>query len=98
MTADEDYGVVHMTPASRPRTCDGLPLTPGCNSDKLDVQAGIDMAARLKYTTWQHQMVVEYALMRHRRGEEQGAQDSALAGDIDLTSWYAILAAARAAG
>jgi hypothetical protein len=41
-------------------------------------------------------MVAGYALRRHARGEEDGAQQSALSSGIDLTSWYAILAAASA--
>jgi hypothetical protein len=39
-------------------------------------------------------MVVEYALMRHRRGEEAGAEATALSHGIDLTSWKVILSAA----
>lgn len=93
--AGEEYTGPLMS-TGRARTYDGLPVTPGVNSDKLDVQAGLDMAMRLKYVHWSYQMVAEYALMRHCRGEEQGAQDSALSGGIDLTSWYAIVAAARA--
>lgn len=77
------------------RTFDGAPLTPGVNVDRVDVEAGISLAARFGYDGPLYQMVVEYALMRHRRGEEDGAQRTALHYGIDLTSWYAILAAAR---
>jgi hypothetical protein len=62
--------------------------------DHVDVVAGVRMAARFGYGSPGHQMVAEYALTRHARGEEEGAQRSALSGGIDLTSWYAILAAA----
>lgn len=71
-------------------------LTPGYNVDPVDLGAGLRMARMMGYTSPEHQMVVEYALSRHSRGEEDGAQRSALSGGIDLTTWYAILAAARA--
>jgi hypothetical protein len=74
----------------------GGALIPGVNADELDIQAGLDQARRMDYGHWKYIMVAEYALMRHAKGEEKGAQDSALSGGIDLTSWYAILAAARA--
>jgi hypothetical protein len=72
-------------------------LVPGYNVDKVDVAAGQRRAAQSGYGSPEHQMVVEYALWRHARGEEDGAQKSALSGGIDLGSWYAILAAAIAA-
>lgn len=78
------------------RTHHGERLVPGWNVDKLDIAAGMRLAAEFGYDDAESQMVVEYALMRHRRGEEDGAQRSALSGGIDLTTWYAILAAARA--
>jgi hypothetical protein len=64
--------------------------------DHVDVAAGVQLAVRFGYGSPEHRMVTEYALMRHARGEEEGAQRSALSGGIDLTSWYAILAAALA--
>lgn len=64
--------------------------------DHADLAAGVRQAVRFGYDSSEHQMVVEYALTRHARGEEEGAQRSALSGGIDLTSWYAILAAALA--
>ncbi len=75
----------------------GTLLIPGHNVDRLDVAAGMRLAATFGYGDGESQMVVEYALMRHRRGEEDGAQRSALSGGIDLTTWYAVLAAAMAA-
>jgi hypothetical protein len=75
----------------------GRPLVPGWNADKVDVAAGLAAAARFGYGQAEHQMVAEYALMRHRRGEEDGAEKSALGGGIDLTSWRVILAHAMAA-
>ncbi len=74
----------------------GMPLVPGYNADRVDVAAGLAMAARSGYGSPEHQMVAQYALMRHARGEEDGAQRSALAGGIDLTSWRMILAAGLA--
>lgn len=70
----------------------GAPLVAGHNVDKVDVAAGMAAAARFGYGSAEHQMVTEYALMRHRRGEEDGAERSALSGGIDLTTWRVILA------
>lgn len=69
-------------------------LVPGENVDKVNIAEGMKLAAHFGYDSPGYQMVVEYALMRHARGEEDGAQRSALSGGIDLTSWYAILARA----
>lgn len=66
--------------------------------DHLDIAVGMRRAAQFGYGSPEHQAVAEYALMRHARGEEWGAQRSALSGGIDLTSWYAILATAMASG
>jgi hypothetical protein len=67
---------------------------PGYNVDRVDVGAGMDQAYKFGYTSPEHQTVTEYALMRHARGEEDGAQKTALGGGISLTAWYAILACA----
>lgn len=72
-------------------------LIVGHNVDAVSVPAGLKLAARFGYDSPKHQAVAEYALRRHARGEEDGAQRTALSGGIDLTSWYAILAAALAA-
>lgn len=75
-----------------------FPKTPGVNVDVVDVAAGVKQAREFGYDSPEHLMVVEYALARHARGEEDGAERSALSGGIDLTSWYAIRAAACAQG
>lgn len=79
------------------RDASGLPLVPSWNADKLDVAAGMAAAVQFGYGTQEHQMVAEYALMRHARGEEDGAKKSAISGGIDLTTWRIILAHAMAA-
>ena len=80
------------------RDVHGRPLVPGVNVDKIDVKAGLNEAAKIDYDTPEDFMVVEYALMRHKRGEEEGARKTVLNHGIDLTSWYRILAAAISAG
>ena len=75
----------------------GAPLVPGYNVDRVDAAAGLAQAKSMGYTSANAEMVVGYALRRHRDGEEDGARRTALSGGIDLTSWYAILAAALAA-
>ena len=69
----------------------GRPLTPGVNVDRVDVAAGLACARDIGYGDPQSQMVAEYALVRHARGEEDGAQRT-IRGHISLTSWYVILA------
>lgn len=70
-------------------------LKPGFNVDPVNTAAGLNLAARFGYGDPESQMVLSYALRRHSRGEEDGAQRTALSGGIDLTTWYAVLAAAR---
>ena len=72
----------------------GAALVPGYNLDKVDVAAGKARGATLGYGDAKSQMVIEYALMRHARGEEDGAQKTALSGGINLTTWYVVLATA----
>jgi putative hemolysin len=72
-------------------------LVVGHNVDRIDVRAGLKQAASLGYGDAHSQMVVEYALMRHARAEEEGAERTALSFGIDFTSWRICLAAARAA-
>ena len=68
---------------------------PGVNVDKVDLDAGMTKAIELGYTSGQDRMVVEYALMRHQRGEEDGAQRTFLSYfPHDMTSWRVILATA----
>lgn len=74
-------------------------LITGVNVDPVDVAAGLTKAVELGYTDKQDRMVIEYALMRHRRGEEEGARSTWVSYyPRDLTSWSAILAAAITAG
>ena len=74
-------------------------LVPGHNVDRIDLEAGLRELAACGYTDPCTVMVVDYALNRHARGEEQaalrGAIDRSFHG-IDLTSWYRVLAAALA--
>lgn len=76
------------------RDVSGNELVPGYNIDWIDVSAGLVQAAKFGYDDPQSRMVIEYALMRHQRGEEDGARRTALSGGVDLTTWYAILAGA----
>lgn len=72
-------------------------LVPGVNVDRVDVAAGIAQARGLGYAAPEELMVIEYALMRHARGEEDGAERTIISHRIDFTSWRMILAAAVAA-
>lgn len=78
------------------RACTINGLIPGVNVDKIDVAAGMAEAASIGYNDPQSQMVAEYALMRWRRGEEDGAVQTFLSHGIDLTSAYRIVAAGQA--
>lgn len=70
---------------------------PGVNLDSIDVAAGIAEAAAAGYASPTDAMVVEYAMQRWARGEEEGSLRTMMSHDIDLTSAYRIVAAARAA-
>lgn len=73
-------------------------LIPGVNVDRVDIAAGLRQAAKLGYDDATAQMVATYALQRHQRGEEEGAQKTWVHQyPRDLTSWYVIVAAAVAA-
>jgi len=76
----------------------GRPLTPGSNIDPVDAGAALERAAALGYGDETSQMVIGYALYRHARGEEDGAEKTILSHGIDFTAWRVILAAAVAAG
>jgi hypothetical protein len=83
------------------RTFTGEPLTPGVNVDRIDVEAGLEMAEHLGYTSNGNEvMVATYALQRHARGEEEGAERTWLGqfGRRSFTDWRAVLAVAMAAG
>ena len=81
------------------RTFDGRPLTPGVNVDKLDLEAGMAMASKQGFINdGNDRMVVEYALQRHARGEEEGAERTWMShfGKHNLEGWRMTLAAAMA--
>lgn len=81
------------------RDFEGKALVPGVNVDPVSVGAGMKRAVELGYFDWKAQMVVEQALLRWKRGEEDSAQRLWLSEyPTDLTSWFAILAAAVATG
>jgi hypothetical protein len=83
----------------RAQTFDGSPLTPGVNLDHVDVKAGIRFAATLGYTSTMDMMVVNYALMRWARGEEDGAEQTWTSYfPHEFTQWRMILAHAIAEG
>lgn len=72
-------------------------LKSGHNVDELDVSAGLRELAACGYSDPKTIWVVDYALVRHARGEEdaalRGAVDAGFFG-ISLTCWYRVLAAA----
>ncbi len=76
-------------------------LIDGHNVDRIDVAAGLRELAAAGYTGQHTTLVIEHALMRWARGEEEqaerGAIDRSFHG-IDLTGWRRVLAAARAGG
>lgn len=82
------------------RTIDGSPLVPGVNVDRIDVAAGLRELVACGYDDLHTVVVIDYALRRWARGEEEQAQRGAIDKSfhgIDLTSWLRVLAAARAA-
>lgn len=82
------------------RDVSGTPLVPGVNVDKIDVAAGLKELTLCGYQEPKTHMVIEYALQRWARGEEQaaerGAVDQSFHG-VDFGSWRRVLAAAIAA-
>ncbi len=74
---------------------------PGHDVARIDVAAGLRELKIIGYVEQHTVMVVEYALQRWARGEEEAAQrgaiDQAFHG-INLTCWIRVLAAARAGG
>lgn len=82
----------------RPMTI-GNGLVPGHNVDKLDVPAGLRELAACGYTEPETVMVIEYAMRRWMRGEEEqaerGAIDASFHG-VNFVSWRRVLAAAMA--
>lgn len=78
----------------------GRNLVPGYNVDPINVEAGMKMLRQCGYEpNMERDMVIEYALTRWARGEEEqaerGAIDASFHG-INFTSWRMVLAAAIA--
>lgn len=72
-------------------------LVSGVNVDALDIGAGLAQARSFGYGDSEAQLIVTYALQRHGRGEEEGAERTWLSYfPHDFTSWRVILAAAVA--
>jgi hypothetical protein len=72
---------------------------PGYNVDRVDVAAGLRELKACGYDAPETVMVIEYALMRWARGEEEAAQRGAIDRSfhgINLTCWLRVLAAAQA--
>jgi hypothetical protein len=81
------------------RDAGGNALVPGVNADVVDIGKGVAEAAVCGYESPVAQMVVMYALQRHQRGEEAGAERTWLSYyRHDLTSWKRILSAALVDG
>lgn len=74
-------------------------LVVGHNVDRIDVNAGLEELKRIGEFTPESRMVIEYALQRWARGEEEqaerGAIDDTFHG-IGFGAWRRVLAAARA--
>ena len=72
---------------------------PGHDIDRIDVAAGLRELKACGYSEPETIMVIEYALMRWARGEEEAAQRGAIDRSfhgINLTCWLRVLAAAQA--
>ena len=72
---------------------------PGYNVDRIDVSAGLRELKACGYEEPETVMVIEYALMRWARGEEEQAQRGAIDRSfhgINRTCWLRVLAAALA--
>lgn len=76
-------------------------LKPGYNTDRIDVAAGMQALRDCGYDDPYTEMVIEHALMRWARGEEEAAQRGAIDQSfhgIAPTCWIRVLATARAHG
>jgi hypothetical protein len=72
---------------------------PGHDVDRIDITAGLRELTACGYNEPETNMVIEYALARWARGEEEAAQRGAIDREfhgINLTSWTWVLAAAMA--
>lgn len=77
-------------------------LKPGVNLDRLDIAAGMRELVECGYpeTEVERHTVIQYALQRWARGEEEAAQRGAIDNSfhgISLTCWIRVLAASMAA-
>lgn len=75
-------------------------LRTGHNVDPVDVAAGLRELTKCGYDEPETRMVIEYALRRWARGEEEQAERGAIDKDfhgISFTCWRRVLAAAIAA-
>lgn len=73
---------------------------PGWNVDRIDVPAGLRELKECGYDEMHTVAVIEYALQRWARGEEEAAERGAIDKSfhgISLTCWRRVLAAAMAA-
>lgn len=74
-------------------------LVAGRNVDRVDIEAGLRELSACGYHEQSTRMVIDFALARWARGEEEAAQRMAIDPSfhgINLTSWTRVLAAARA--
>lgn len=72
---------------------------PGHNVDKIDLAAGLKTLKEIGYNDPRTIEVINYNLIRWSKGEEAQATKAAIDKTfygIDLTSWYRVLASARA--
>jgi hypothetical protein len=72
-------------------------LVPNVNVDVVNVDAGLRELASCGYDDPRTIMVIEYALVRWGKGEEEAARKGAIDGNfygISLTCWYRVIAAA----
>lgn len=72
---------------------------PGYDVDRIDVSAGMRELRSCGYTDPATAMIIEYALTRWARGEEEEAQRGAIDRSfcgVDLTCWIRVLSAAMA--
>jgi len=75
-------------------------LVPGHNVDQLDIRAGLEELKLCGYTELETVQVIQYAMLRWRRGEEEAAERGAINTEfhgISMTCWRRVLAAAMAA-
>jgi hypothetical protein len=73
----------------------GETLTPGRNTDKLNIAAGIDAGTEIGYDDLEAETLVEFCLNLWARGEEDRADRTWVTYyPRDFTSWRRILATA----